>query len=594
MLRFFTAVVLSAALLAACGRSPPPPASQAMTLGAPVERLARLVGQYWDEYQRLNPLRLPEGPVVRFDPAGGYDVSAQFLADSRALERQYRDELMDIPRAALPAEPQLTFDIFRRERELALESFTYPAELMPVNPFRSLPLEFARTGAGTDQFAVLSARDYDNWQARADGYARWTREAIANLRDGVRRGYTVPRPVIARMLPLLAALGTDSSANVFYRPLRAIPAGVPDAERRRFSAGITAGVRDKILPAYRTLHDFLRDEYLPRARQTVGLSALPLGQAWYAFLIRRETASKLSPAQIHALGVSETERLRGRMQALIAETGFAGTPEAFFEAAQREPKASFKTRDELLDFYAQLKASVSAAVPTLFAQAPQADFAIRALDSDDAASAAPLSYVRAANRESPAVLYVDAGPRSALVARTALFLREALPGYHLQIATQTERSGLPKFRRFGADPGFVEGWGLYAESLGDELGVYRDTESKFASLVDQLECAALLAVDTGIHSLGWSRDQALDFLRTQVPVSEERSAALVDRSIALPAESLACGLGAHAIRGLRSHAEQVLGAHFDLRDFHSELIDDGAMPLDILESAANLWLDNQH
>jgi uncharacterized protein (DUF885 family) len=594
MLRFFIAAVLSAAFLGACGQAPPPPASQAAPPGAPAERLSRLVGRYWDEYQSLNPLRLPEGPVVRFDPSAGYDVSAQFLADSLALERRYRDELMDIPRAALPAESQLTFDIFKRERELAVEGFTYPSELMSVNPFRSLPVEFARSSTGTGTFAVLGARDYDNWQARADAYVRWTRQAIANMRDGLRRGYIMPRPVIARMLPLLSALGTDSPANVFYRPLQSIPASVPEAERRRFSEGITAAVREKILPAYRTLHDFLRDEYLPRARQTAGLSSLPLGQAWYAFLIRRETASKLSPAEIHALGVAETDRLHGRLQALIAETGFAGNAQAFFEAAQREPKIAFKTREELLDYYGQLKASVSAAIPTLFAQAPQEDFAIRALDSYEEAGAEPLSYVRAANRESPAVLYVDAGAQSALVPRTALFLREALPGHHFQIALQTERSLLPKFRRLGADPGFVEGWGLYAESLGDELGVYKDAESKFASLADQLECAALLAVDTGIHALGWSRDRALDFLKAQVPMSETRAAALVDRSIALPAESLACGIGAHVIRGLRSHAEQVLGAHFDLRDFHSELIDDGAMPLDILESASNLWLDNRH
>jgi uncharacterized protein (DUF885 family) len=593
MLRFFTAAVLCAAiLLVSCGEARPPPAREAAPPPAPVERLSRLVGEYWDEYQRLNPLRLPGGPVARFDAAGGYDISAQFLADSLAVERRYRDELLGLPRAALPAESQLTFDIFRRERELAVESFTYPAELMPVNPFRSLPLEFARSGAGADQFALLSARDYENWRARADGYVRWTQEAIGNMRDGMRRGYTLPRPVIVRTLPLLAALGADSPANVFYRPLRSIPPTVPDAERRRLADGITAAVRDEILPAYRRLHDFLRDEYLPRTRQTAGLSALPLGQAWYAFLIRRETASKLSPADIHALGVAETERLRGRLQALIAEAGFAGNAQAFFEAAQRDPKISFQTPQELLDYYGQLKGTLAAALPALFARVPQADFAVRALDLER--DAEPLSYVRAANRDFPAVLYVDVGMQPPLVPQTALFLREALPGHHFQLAMQTERAGLPKFRRFGGDPGFVEGWGLYAESLGEELGVYKDTEPKFASLVDQLECAALLAVDTGIHSLGWSRERALDFLKTEVPGSEARAAALVDRSIALPAESLACGLGMHAIRGLRAHAEQVLGAHFDLRDFHSELIDDGAMPLDVLESAANLWLDNQH
>jgi uncharacterized protein (DUF885 family) len=599
MLRFLIRVPATAAaalMLLSCGGSaaPPAPAPQASAL-APDERLARLVDEYWDESQRLNPQRLPQGAAVRFDPAGGYDISAQFLADSRELERRYLDALLGIPHARLSAESQLTFDIFRRERELAVESFTYPAELMLVNPFRSLPLEFARTGAGADQFAVLSSKDYDNWQARAESFERWTTQAIANLRDGLRRGYTLPRVIVAESLPILEALGADSPSNVFYRPLRSIPSTLSDSERRRFTDGINAGVKDKILPAYRTLHAFLRDEYLPRARESVALSALPLGQAWYAYLLRRETASRMSPADIHALGVAETERLHARLQSLLGEAGYAGNAQAFFEASRAQPRVAFKTPGDLVDFYNQLKVSAASAIATQFAQAPQADFQIRPIEPFRAALAPALSYQRAANRNSPAVLFVGIpGSDQPLIPDSALFLRVALPGMHFQYATQEERSGLPKFRRFGGDPAFVEGWALYAESLGEELGLYHDTETKFASLSDQLACAAMLAVDTGLHALGWSREQAVQFLRAQVPVDEAGATQRVDRAIALPAEALACGAGMHALRQLRTHAEQVLGARFDIRDFHSELIDDGAMPLDILESAANLWLTSRH
>ncbi len=191
------------------------------------------------------------------------------------------------------------------------------------------------------------------------------------------------------------------------------------------------------------------------------------------------------------------------------------------------------------------------------------------------------------------VLYVDVTSQP-LVPHPAAFLREALPGHHLQLAVQEERSGLPKFRRFGGEPAFVEGWGLYAESLGEELGVYHDTEAKFESLRDQLLCAAALVVDTGLHGLGWSREQALDYLRAQVPMSAEAADEAVDRMIALPGEALACGMGERVFRSLRAHAQEVLGPRFDLRDFHAELIDDGAMPPDILESAANLWLSSRH
>jgi uncharacterized protein (DUF885 family) len=596
MLRFLLGGLAASTLLACSQGSAPPPAARVRAVPA-AEQLTRLADKYWDESQRLNPHS--RSALVRFEPAAGYDISPQFLADSLDLERRYRDALLAVPRGELDAESQLTYDIFKRERDVAIEAFTYPSELMPVNPFRSVPLEFARAGAGIGPYAILSAKDYDAWRARAGDYVHWTAQAIANMREGLRRGYVSPHVLVARMLPILAELGADTPSNVFYRPLAAIPPSVRPEERRRFSDGIAAGVKEQILPAYRRLHDFLRDEYLPRARQSIALSALPLGPAWYAHLVRRETASRMAPADIHALGVAETERLHGRLQSLLAEAGFAGNAQAYFEAAQRDPPIAYKTPEELLDFYAALKVSAAAAVASEFADSPQADFLIRAVEPFQAAGAPAgggvlaVFYERAANRSASPVLYVDTVTQP-LIPRTADFLREALPGHHLQLAVQQERSGLPSFRRFGGDPGFVEGWGIYAESLGEELGLYRDTLAKFASLRDQLACAAGLVVDTGVHGLGWGRQQAVEYLLAQVPMSETAANAAVDRVIALPAEALDCGLGLRAFKGLRAHTEQVLGARFDLRDFHSELIDDGAMPLDILESAANLWLNTRH
>jgi uncharacterized protein (DUF885 family) len=422
---------------------------------------------------------------------------------------------------------------------------------------------------------------------------RWTAQAIANMREGQRRGYVMPKVLVARMLPMLAELGADTPANVFYRPLGDIPATLRTEERQRISAGITAAVKAEILPAYRRLHDFMRDEYLPRARQSIALSALPLGPAWYAHLVRRETASRLTPADIHAIGVAEAERLRGRLQSVLAEAGFAGNAQAYFEAAERQPRVEFKAPEELLDFYAQLKVSAAAALAGEFSESPQGDFLIRPTEPFHLGAVPALLYERGANRSAAPVLYVDTS-RQPLIPRSADFLREALPGLHWQLTVQQERSGLPNFRRFGGDPGFVEGWGLYAESLGEELGLYGDTEAKFASLKDELACAAGLVVDTGVHGLGWSRAQAVDYLRAQVPASEEAANDTIDRIIALPAEGLDCGMGVRVFRGLRAQALKVQSARFDLRDFHAELIDDGAMPLDILESAANLWLNARH
>jgi uncharacterized protein (DUF885 family) len=587
---------LAALLLTACGAPPPPAAPPAESVRTPADQLKLLVDRYWDDYRLRNPRPMPEGAAVRFDGGAGLDISAQFLADSLALERRYLDAVAALPRGSLPVASQLTYDLFRRERETAVQSFTYPAELLPVNPYRSVPLEFAMTGEGTGIYAILSAKDLDNWRLRADDYERWTNQAIANMRDGLRRGYVEPRVLIEAMLPVLGRLAEDTPSNVFYEPLRSLPATLAEPDRKRLADGITVGVRGKILPAYRKLRDFLHEEYLPRARQSVGLSALPMGESWYAFLIRRETGSRLKPAELHATGVTEADRLHGRLQALLAEAGFAGDSKAFYEAMRRDPRAALKTPEELQSFYDQLKAEVATALPALFEGLPQGDFAIRRLEPFQEATAGALTYLRSPHRNSPAILYVNtAGIEAAPIAPSVpSFLREAIPGYNLQISIQQERTDLPIFRRQGGDPGFVEGWGIYAESLGDQLGVYRDTESKFAALADQLACAAGMVVDTGIHALGWSRDQALGYLRTQLPVDEAALKNQVDRVVALPAEALACAVGARTILGLRDHAEQGLGARFDAHAFYSELLDEGAMPLDILESKMNRWLAGQH
>ncbi|HEY3850870.1 MAG TPA: DUF885 family protein [Steroidobacteraceae bacterium] len=597
MTRFLLGGLAAALYLTACGSAPPPPPPQpAASARAPPDQLKLLVDQYWDEDRRLNPRPMPQGAAVRFDSGGGLDISAQFLADSLALERRYLDAVGALPRERLPADAQLTYDLFKRERELAVESFTYPAELLPVNPFRSVPLEFAQTGTGTGPYAILSVKDLENWQLRVEDYVRWTDEAIANLREGLRRGYAEPRVLIEEMLPVLGALAEDTPSSVFYDPLRSLPGTLAEPERKRLSEGISLGVKSKILPAYGRLRDFLRDEYLPRARQSVGLSALPLGESWYAFLVRRETASRVKPAELHAIGVAETERLRGRMQAVLAEAGFAGTGQAFYEAMHREPRTAFKTAEELQNFYDQLKVEAASAIPALFEGLPQGDFAIRRLEPFREAISPALAYQRAANRNSAAILYVNTAGLEAqpIVPTIPMFLRKAIPGYHFQISIQEERADLPRFRREGGDPGFVEGWGIYAESLGEQLGLYRDTESKFAALADQLECAAGMVIDTGIHALGWSREQALGYLRAQLPIDEAGLRNAVDRAIALPGEDLACAVGGRMFQGLRERAEQRLGARFDVRAFHLELLNDGAMPLDILESKVNRWTDGPH
>ena len=557
MTRFSFNVPLALAFLglAACGKAPAPAPSQVTNAAAPHEDLNRIVDRYWDEHVRP-----------------GVSISPQFLADSLGLERRFLAEVLAVPRAPLDADAGLTYDIFKRQRELDIECLTYPSELLPVNPFDSMPQQFARTAVMLAQQPPMTAKEYEDWQRRIDDYVRWTRQAIANMREGVRRGYTSPQVLMQRMLPLLQVLGEDTSVNVFYVPLRTLPVTIKEPERTRLSTSLAGAVKGKLLPAYRELHDFIQSEYLPRARTSVELSALPLGDSWYATLARRATGTRLKPDEIHGIGLTEVDRIRARLLALPAGAPAAGP-------------------GDLLSAYQDLKLQTLAAMPKLFSALPPADFEIRAFGPMSEA-AALLAYRAAPESGGPAILYVNTAPRLGRPAamETAGFLDEAIPGRHYQSALQQGRHDLPKFRIFATEPAFVDGWALYAASLGEEMGLYRDDGARRGALLGQMKCAVALVVDTGLHAQGWTRTQAVAYLRAQLPMDDADANLMTDRFVALPGDALACKMGELKIRSLLTQAQKLLGSRFDIRAFHAEILKDGAMPLDILEAKMQRWM----
>ena len=642
MSRFYRQAWLSLATLTllACARSAPPPAARAEDAVAPREQLSRLVEAYWNQTATSSPWYSWGGAESRYGEAPADRLSAQELADALATERRYLAQVLLVPRAPLDPDSRMSYDIFWRERALAIESFTYPAELMPVNAYEGVPQRFALMASAAERYALASERDLENWRLRAANYERWTNQAIANLREGMRRGYTLPRVVVERALPVLAALGEDSPTNVFFQPAypRVAPAAAalstgaetPDAasagalrsaeassaaeatsgaeaagaappmsrltdeERARLAAALNGVVRDKILPAYRTLHDFLQREYLPRSRGSVALSALPLGETWYAYLAKRATGGTSTVAELHIVGLTEVERSRARLQALLAETAFAGNAVGFAEYLRHDPRYSYRSVDELMSAYADLKTRVGAAAPSLFAPMPHADVEIHGVEVFRQATAPPLSYQRAmAYGKIPAILYVNTAglDTSPAIGLTSQYLREAVPGHHYQLALQQARADLPTFRRFGGAPAFVAGWGLYAAALGEELGMYHDPEAKFGSLLAQLQCAVGLVIDTGIHGQHWTRPQAIDYVHTHLPLDDAAVANVVDRVIAIPGEALSCTVGFVKFQALRARAQQALGPRVDLQAFHEEVLKNGAVPLDLLDANVKQWTE---
>jgi len=536
--------------LAGCG-APPAPAPPPPAAGPPpIDQLSRIVERYWDEH-------------VPTENA----ISPQILADSLNIERRYLAEVLGVPRDALDAPSRLTYDIFRRRREIAIESFTFPNELLPIDPFGGATQELAAQAEDMEQHPGAAASQYENWLKRIDDHVLWTQQAAVNMREGMRRGYTSPRAVIERMLPILERLGVDDSANVFYAPLRAMPEGIKDPERARLTREMTSAVSGRLLPAIRVLHDFLQKEYLPRTRTGIALTALPLGREWYAFLVKRATGAALTPEEINRIGIAEVERL--------------GLP------APREPAPV--PANGLVNAYKDLQVQVLAALPAAFAETPPADLDIRGTEWLGQ-PAAPLYYQRGGLAGSPpAILYVNT-LKAAKAFSIADFLQRGLPGEHFQLALQQQRSDLPRFRRFGSEPAFTRGWGLYAASLGDTLGLYTDESAKLDAAAVQMRCAVALVVDTSLHAKGWTRSQAFDYLRVHLGIDDLDAQSLIDSYAASPAEALAC-MGEMKFRALRARAQQRSSSRFDLREFHSEILQGGAMPMDILEAKMKSWTD---
>jgi uncharacterized protein (DUF885 family) len=549
--------------LAGCGAASGPAAAPAMPAKPsalqtpPGEQLGRLVERYWDEHSGKDDA-----------------IAPQSLADSLNIERRYLAEVLNIPRDRLDPPSSITYDIFRRQRELRIEGFTFPAELLPMNPFQGMPQQFAAR-ASSAALHPLSSAGYQDWLRQIDEYVRWTQQAAVNMREGIRRGYVSPRALIDRMLPILERLGLDDSANVFYVPLRFMPETIKEPERGSLTKALSQAISQKLLPANRVLHDFLQQEYLPRTRAGIALSELPLGNQWYAYRVKRALGTALSPDEISRIGAVEVERLGSLPQV---------------RDSAPSPVAARLTGAELVSAYQAVEVQARAAMPGLFSDMPKADFDIRAAEwLPEPASAL---YYQPAEEVAPktAALFVYAG-KTAPKASIAQFLQQGLPGHHLQIALQQERTDLPRFRRFGTEPIFTEGWGLYAVSLGEALGVYPDESAKADAAAVEMRCAVALVVDTGIHAKGWTRARALEYLRAHLAIDDLDAQAVIDWYAANPADGLACMMGGLKFRALRARAQQTLGARFDLREFHGEILRDGAVPLDLLEAKMKGWAE---
>lgn len=583
---FSGVLIVAAALLAAAQAAAAVPSASA--------QFTELLDDAWQFELRENPLFATETGDHRYDD----QLPKVSLADAKRRNdatRVFLQRLEDVDRSQLTPSEQASYDIFARRQREALEGFSFQTYLTPISDRNGFHIEFPELPRN---LSFVTVRDYENYIARLRGFDAYTAGHIELMREGVRRGITVPAVIMQRYRePIEAQIVDDPESSLLYAPLRDFPDAIPQADRDRLRAAARAAIAESVVPGYRRFLAFMTDEYVPNCRATIAASALPNGRDYYRYCVRKyTTVDDLTPEEIHAIGKAEVRWIRGEMDKVIESVGFQGDFSAFTEMLRTDERFYAKTPEELVKDVSEIAKRIDGKLPTMFGKLPRMPYGVREIP-DFVAPQATFAYYQPPTGDGTRAgfFYINtfnlpARPKYML---ESLAAHEAVPGHHLQLALQQELTNQPEFRKYGGFTAFVEGWGLYSERLGQEMGLYTDPYSDFGRLTMEMWRACRLVVDTGIHYLGWTRQQAIDYMRDNSAMPLHDIRAEVDRYIGWPGQALAYKIGELKIRELRAEAEQQLGSRFDIRRFHDTVLGSGSVPLDVLEKNVRAWIKSQ-
>jgi uncharacterized protein (DUF885 family) len=564
----------------------------------PAQRLAALLRASDEAALARHPWRaLQRGDMRHAGQFGDY-LSDAHLAAERGAARGELEALAAIDRGALAGVDAIAYDAFRWQREMTLRE--YASELsdvwvhLPLDHFDSWNVGFADWSSGSGIAPYRTPADYDNGLSRIDGFVRWLDLAVQRCREGIALGIVQPRVIVERMVAQFDhAIAEPMDTTPYTRPIRLWPASLPAAERERFTRAYTAAFQHQLKPAFGRTRDFLANEYLGAARDTVAISAVPGGAAWYRHLVERHTTTTMTVDEIHRIGLQEVARLHAEMERVKSTVGFAGTLAQFFEHLRSDARFKPASAQALADGYRAIGGRVDGAMSRLFARRPKARLEIRPTPEHRAPTSAAGDYdPPSVDGSRPGVFHFnthDLASRTT-ISMESLYLHEAVPGHHHESALRRENASLPPTLRFNWITAYGEGWALYAEGLGADLGMYTDPYQRFGWLEQELWRSLRLVVDTGLHQRGWSRERTIDYLVANSPRSRAGATAEVERYIVWPGQALAYKIGSMTIERLRAKASAALGARFDVRDFHAQVLDTGIVPLAVLEAKLSHWI----
>jgi uncharacterized protein (DUF885 family) len=552
---------------------------------------------YYEERLHFYPMEATQSGDNRYNDLFPNDLTQAYRAKLKDFYTRYQQELSTFDRASLTIQEQVSYDIFDREMKTNLKLLTFSDELMPVQQFWGNTLTMPQIGSGQSFQPFKNAKDYDNFLSRIDGFAVWMDTAIVNMRKGLAGGYTYPKALMEKVLPQAKdMIVTDATKSIFWMPITNMPDTVSEADKKRLSDAYSKAILEKIVPSYQKLHDFLVTEYIPKTRTSTGFSDITNGKAYYEFLTSFWTTTNLTPDEIYNIGLAEVARIKNEMERVKEKVGFKGDLKKFFDYVNTDKKfMPYKTPEEVIAAFNAIHTKMEPQLKKLFNIVPKSKFEVRQTEAFRAASAAAEYMVGTPDGSRPGVFYVPILDAKAFnyTGMETLFLHEAIPGHHFQNSLQMENTELPRFRRFLWYGAYGEGWALYAESLGGELGLYTDPYQYFGHLGDEMHRAIRLVVDVGMHTKGMTREDAIKYMTDNEPISEQGAVAEIERYMAIPGQALSYKIGQLKISELRKKAEEALGDKFNVALYHDEVLKYGCLPIDVLESIINKWIEEQ-
>jgi uncharacterized protein (DUF885 family) len=585
-------LALACVLTASCAPSPGVPSAttpRAATGAITPEALHTLFDAEWEYTMKEEPTYASTLGDRRFDDRWP-DVSPAANERRAAHDREVLAHLRAIDPRGLPAQDRISFALFLREREMAVEGQRFRLEHLAIDQRNGIQ----SADSLSDELPMRDARDYDAWVVRLRALPAYVEQTTELLREGIKERIVQPRVVMDRVPAQVAKqIVDDPEKSPFFAPLRHILPSIPASERERLTREARAAIADGVVPAYRRFQDFLAREYLPACFPEVGAWQLPHGDEAYAYLARLHTTTGIRPGEAHDLGLREVARIRGEMLGVMQKVGYRGTLADFFAWLRSDPQFFYADPKALFEAYEATAKRIDPRLVRMFRTLPRTPYGVEPIPDAMAPDTTTAYYDGpAADGTRAGTFYVnlyrpEARPRWEMMALT---MHESVPGHHLQIALASEQVGLPQFRRHAGWTAFVEGWGLYAESLGDDMGLYDDPYAKFGQLTYEMWRAVRLVVDTGMHAMHWDRQRAIDYFLDNAPKTRLDVTNEIDRYIAWPGQALAYKVGQLEIKRLREKARGALGDRFDVREFHDVVLRDGALPLDVLAGEVDAWI----